>query len=246
MPVFVLAVVDAATEAPYPTYTDASGESWVCGEPGKEFYVRVTSQGKMEIPEYYRLSVTVDGSRVGYDCVLETHKYGSAMFGIPKGDVSINAFKFVRHDLSSSSENPDDAMDARPGQGQIQLNVFKVDRLAKFENVPVIVPDEWNASAPSTRGKNKKDSSVLSAGKGTSTQSLVGLSKYDYTDGVQVEVQTLNYTTEFGLAVRGMHTPAIPSASTEEKKETEDKKNVSNKRKRDGDSNSNVIDVDSD
>ena len=123
-----------------------------------------------------------------------------------------------------------------------------MDRLAKFEDVPTIIPEEWNASAPSARG-HKKDASVLSAGKGTSTQVLAGLSDYDYTDGVQVEVQTLNYTTEFGLAVRGMHTPpAVPSASTEKKKETEDKKNVSNKRKRDGgsNSNSNVIDIDSD
>ena len=118
-----------------------------------------------------------------------------------------------------------------------------MDRLAKFENVPVIVPDEWNASAPSTRGKNKKDSSVLSEQRNFHS-SLVGLSKYDYTDGVQVEVQTLNYT-QFSLAVHEC-LPAIPSASTERRKETEDKKNVSNKRKRDDDSNSNVIDVDSD
>ena len=92
-------------------------------------------------------------------------------------------------------------MDARPGQGHTSS----------------FIPREWNtASAPST-SCNKKDSSVLSAGKGNSTQSLVGMSKYRYSEGVQVDVQTLNYTTEFGLAVRGMHTPAVPLSSTEDK-----------------------------
>ena len=271
MAYFDLDVVNAATKASYPKYIDASGNRWVCGEPGKEFFIRVfvfpQAQGKTEGP-YYRLSVKVDGRHLGYDCIADTtdDKFHAAIFGIPKGDVSINAFKFERHDLSSSSKNADDAMDGRPGQGNIQLTVYKVHRLAKFEDTSSLIPREWDAaSAPSTRG-NKKDSSVLSAGKGKSTQSQAAKSKYDYSEGVQVEVQTLNYTTEFGLAVRGMHTPVVPlsstdteskadekeEAETEEKKEaeTEEKKEakteeketkteeeVSKKRKRDDDSN---------
>jgi len=238
-------------------YTDASGKSWVCGEPGNEFYARVTLQNKTEDPEYYRISVAVDGNTVGYDAVMEAHKNirPPAVFGIPKGDVKINAFKFVRHDLSSSSSS-DDTMDARPGQGQVQLFVYKCDRLGKFEETPSIVPDQWTATSAPSNSDNKKDSSVLSAGKGNSSKLLAAMSKYEYSFGSFVETQTLNYTTEFGLAVRGMHTPPASSASEEKKEvkpETEEKEvkvKTDNKRKRDDDSNggslSAAIDLDED
>ena len=61
---FALRVIDASAGAALREYTDATGQVWVCGEEGKEFFVQVQHVASPGVDT--ECSLSVDGNDIGY------------------------------------------------------------------------------------------------------------------------------------------------------------------------------------
>jgi hypothetical protein len=207
---FALSVVDAVSRRPLAERTGPDGKTWVKGESGEEFFVVVKSARHEQV----RCCIKVDGQHMGYSFVTDRPTESPA-FGpiverkpheqVEEGTAATVAFRFTVSKVETAT--PDDAeADAPPTSGTVQATWYSVvaTGAAATQYAPVAT---WHDGAGATvRSDNKKEASALRASAGTTPSSLRNFARATYTTVDELCRLTIHYTSDFGLAVRGLLT----------------------------------------
>lgn len=229
---FELLLIDAVTKQPLLEKVDGEGKVWVKGDPGDEFFVQVISS--MPRGTDVDASVKVDGNDLGYGWVTHGPDRSDMLGPAKGGDLEnnvVHAFKFVRHENKTVEEDDDDGPGPLPAAGTVQVNWHLTYKTAKTYDTPSSSCASWQAVASDAHASshNKKEMATLKAGVGSAPSQIAGLSNAVYEKGQHIATATIHYTTDFGMAVRGLYTedevrpppalllPAPKKAKTEKK-----------------------------
>lgn len=223
---FYVHLVDATTGMPLQERTDANGAVWVKGEPGDEFFVLVEQDARGGPACDVSASIKVDGASLGYRPVWkrENLPFTSNLLGPAKtgqlstdSDMVTHAFKFLRHETTQNGDDDDDRGEPTTGSVVVTFRraVFS-DEMRK--NVTTV--SEWVGSDEAVVASNKKEQVALRAGVG-SVPSRICVRPTVVRAHEVLETVTVRYTTDFGIAVRGLYTPDevnMPSSSSPARK----------------------------
>ena len=223
---FSVALVDAVTQEQLSEYTASDGSTWVKGEPGDEFFVSVQT----EVSNFSVVCcIEVDGKDIGYTWV--THKADiSPPLGPLKGgqslstsakDIVTHAFRFVELEANRTESNEaDDDRVVPPGNGEVTA-IWYTARETGLLNSDLKI-GEWTGDRleGDRLTDNKKDCSVLRSMNGSMPGSVPGVSPRTYEKDEEIGRLSLKYTTDFGMAVRGLY-PKQPVQYARPKKRTE-------------------------
>lgn len=215
-----LLLIDAETKQPLPEKVDRHGQTWVQGEPGNEFFVQVIHS----LPPFTHVqaNVQVDGKDLGYTWITQGPN-ASDLLGPNKDDDTVHSFKFVRHEASYEGTEADLVM---PSVGTVKAIWSTVYKTAKTWDDDGSGLSHWTALDDNhhANAHNKKDWAALKAGVGSAPQHIAPMSDRVYEDGPLIGSLTIHYTTDFGMAVRGLvdeeeaNLPPIKKAKKEDKK----------------------------
>jgi len=211
---FSAALVDATNRTILQERVDASGIAWVTGEPGDEFFVAVaqTEHVSCAIKTY----VAVDGVDIGYGIVFpstapcELPLMGPMASGQTWSDgtaLVTHAFKFLRHEVKGAAREQDEATGERrvPLAGHVTVRLVRTIKTDR----PVVglALDTWSGdSSVGPRRRYKKDQSELRATIGHTVGTIGCAAPLHYDDQEELACLTIHYTTDFGIAVRGLYT----------------------------------------
>jgi hypothetical protein len=197
---------------------DKDGVTWCVGEPNKEFWIQM---GQMHSWHASLLYLEVDGADIGYSMSFKKHWIGTTnpLGAIKSGQdwnstdpLTTHAFKFMRHDVVKDDNDEDDIRGNTPA-GSITMYVHKCVPGVKTELPQDGTTSAWTPS--SSTGANvthKKEQAALRAGVGSTPGSLNAVSNDAIDDLGEVCRITIRYTTDFGMAVRGLYTEEEVSA----------------------------------
>lgn len=201
---FTLSVVDATTLDTLKEYDDGS-TTWIKGEDGDEFFIVI----KSETYDHVRCCIQVDGKDLGYTWKSKAPNESTPLGPLKEGQVMTSgkaglvthAYRFVRHAVAETSSSDEDA--PHPGCGTITATWHSVectDTSAICTKTNAWVKDDL----PIGGGSHKKDSSVLRSTVGSMPGSLPTVCPGTYEDVEELCTLSIKYTTDFGLAVRGL------------------------------------------
>lgn len=231
---FGLHLVDAVTEGKLREHVDDDGMTWVKGDAGEEFFVQISCETFQTI----KCEVSVDGKGIGYTWL--THKPD---ISIPLGPIKANqdtepsstngmvthAFRFVELDVPSDqtggAAGDDDDENIRPGYGTIVAKWFTT-RHVSSELLFVAKTWEGTEAPASTRSDNKKDASVMRSTVGCMPGSLPPVVPGVYEKHEEIGRLEIRYTSDFGMAVRGLYKTLQPVQWAQPKKRTRDYANL--------------------
>ncbi|EOD34446.1 hypothetical protein EMIHUDRAFT_363482 [Emiliania huxleyi CCMP1516] len=212
---FSLRLVDAATGEPLKEYTDSQGREWVAGEDDQEFFVELANEaGAGRVKAF----VTVDGSSIGYNWQIVGEAASSSQLGPLKtgqqtaagATVVAHAFKFKQAD--ETGDDGEASEGAPPPYGRVEVSWKR----ATLSDVPTPTQGfqtaAWAGKGVSTSSK-KEGMGALKSSTGAAPTSLAWSSQ-SWTVHDEVASATILYSSQFGLAVRGMRPDARPVAGT--------------------------------
>lgn len=190
-------------------YTDGMGSSWVKGEDGDEFFVVLTNEGSRTV----MCKVEVDGVYLGYDVVLP-HNTTSPPVGVLKRGQSFSesriishALKFVERKRNETTEGDEEDRRFSPvGSVAVEWYTCKRDYCATEKSSDYTTTSWTGGSDRLPRTMHKKEQSQLCSEEG-STVSTLSTSQDDRLAlhcGALITTTTVQYTSDFGLAVRGL------------------------------------------
>lgn len=209
----LLKLVDAQSMEPLAERVDATGTAWVKGEPGAEFFVKVGRGLEQMTADPISAQILVDGKDLGYRALLRMlgssrplgpHKVRAE--GPEPTQMAIHAFRFQRHEVAPRApEEP--AADAPPATGRVEAIFWRTQLRGRVDPWGALQAPEWTEAPRGPRAAaHKKDTAGLHAAAGTTLSTLQTSSN----TGVFLEEVgrlTLCYTTDFGMAVRGLYRP---------------------------------------
>lgn len=202
---FGLTLVDAVTREPLKEYHDGStGTTWVKGEPGDEFFVVV----KCEVRDDVKCKIAIDGKDLGYNWVshapdtspfLGPLKSGQTISSGDDDHLTTHALRFVRHEVSRDAESTE----THSISGSVTASWYTAECDARSECSWKM--DDWTPEETRVTSGHAKDSSVLRTVAGSMPGSLNTSVHTHFWRGVdRLRTLEIKYTTDFGLAVRGL------------------------------------------
>lgn len=218
---FRLSIVDATTKQPLRERVDKGDIGWVQGEEGHEFFVTVgvdkrpASRPPNPPAKYVHACIYVDGKDLGYhmrfqSCYTSTSPpLGPAKAGQAWNEEGVvHAFKFERGTSGGGNWHV----------GSVTV-VFRRATLQSSAAVPKTTIQTWTGQTASAALHHKEQSS-LHAGVGTTPGKMPNVASRPLECHEVLGVLTLRYTSDMGLAVRGMEadTPPCKKVKTEDKK----------------------------
>lgn len=208
---FSAALVDATHRTILQERVDANGKAWVMGEPGDEFFVAVAQ--REHVPCAVKTYVAVDGVDIGYGILFpSTAPCELPLMGPMKsgqtwseGALVTHAFKFLRHDVRDALREQDEGERRVPPAGRVTVRLVRTIKTDR----PVVglALNTWSGdSSVGPCPRYKKDQSELRAAVGRTVRTIGCAAPLHYEDQEELARLTIRYTTDFGMAVRGLYT----------------------------------------
>lgn len=207
---FVASVVDAKDNTALKERTDAGGTVWVKGDPGDEFFVTI---GQLfDLGHTVTAHIEVDGKDLGYSMVWHRAPFVSDPLGPAKsgqswrdGDMVSHAFQFMRHVASHSSTHDEEGRRA-PAAGCVTVTFYRATVSADQTETETESTSEWTGSTEAVVASHKKEQASLRAGVGSAPGRVPRATAMFYDCHETLSTITIRYTTDFGIAVRGLYT----------------------------------------
>lgn len=187
---------------------DPDGNVWVKGDAGDEFFVTFgqISSGTCIV----QAVVNVDGADIGYTLTWKGGPYmsnplGPLVAGQGSGStMKTTAFKFMRHSPCDEGGSSDTL---QPKAGTVRFTFFRVTECSEKKPYHLTPTKGWSSEATAANSTHKKETTTLCAGVGTTAGDAPIVSTVQYTRHEALATITVCYTTDFGIAVRGLYTP---------------------------------------
>ena len=186
-----LSLVDASTLAPFPEHAH-QGSTWVEGEAGAEFMVRISSPMGVRRIAY----ITVDGANIGY-----IFQQGPTMnleqnlgpFTSGGGTLNMTSFKFARPR----------AVDGGGGRGGGSIEVVWNEGIYHDARCNSMVASHWSAEKGSVLEGKKSSVGALESGTGSTPASAPWATEM-WSAGREIARITLKYQEQAGLVAMGI------------------------------------------
>jgi hypothetical protein len=209
MRAFSLTLTDASTGSERREYVDAMGTTWVKGERDDEFFIMLKNVDSRDA----LCKIFVDGVDLGYSYKIPRTR-SSAPLGVMKTDQSLSDFNLITHALKfgektrapTGGEDEDGHM---PYTGSVTVQWYNCEwdyNCVKFEPK---MTSSWSGAASSASSSimHNKEQSQQRSEEGSTASTLIN---YPYGPtarrGELLATTTVQYTSDFGLAVRGLLT----------------------------------------
>jgi hypothetical protein len=207
MRAFSLTLTDASTGEERREYVDAMGTTWVKGENDDEFFIILKNQDTRDA----LCKIFVDGVNLGYSYRMPRTRT-SAPFGVLKSGQSwsdsnliSHALKFVEKARASTGEGDDDDGHL-PSTGSVTVEWYHCT--LEYDSVKTVTSEttsSWSGSNASSLTMHKKEQSQLRSEEGSTVSTLSNdPNGPTIRCGELLATTTVQYTSDFGLAVRGL------------------------------------------
>ena len=207
MRAFSLTLTDASTGEERREYVDAMGTTWVKGEKDDEFFIMLKNQDLRDA----LCQIFVDDVDLGYSYRVPRTRT-SAPLGVLKSGQSwsdsnliSHALKFVERTRASTGKEDDE--DGRlPSAGSVTVKWYHcIWEYNSVRSETSKTTSSWSGSNASSSTMHKKEQSQLRSEEGSTASTLVNDPKGPTTRcGELLATTTVQYTSDFGLAVRGL------------------------------------------
>lgn len=207
MRAFSLTLTDASTGEECREYVDAMGTTWVKGEKGDEFFLVLKNQDTRDA----LCRIFVDDVDLGYSYTMPRTRT-SAPLGILKSgqawadsELIAHALKFVEKPRASVGE--EDEEDGRtPSSGSVTVQWYNC--MWEYNSVTSEskkTTSSWSGSRAPSSAMHKKEQSQLRSEEGSTASTLTNDPNGPTARcGELLATTTVQYTSDFGLAVRGL------------------------------------------
>lgn len=204
MRAFSLTLTDASTGEGRREYVDAMGTTWVRGERDEEFFIMLRNQDTRDA----LCRIIVDDVDLGYSYKMPRTRT-SAPLGVLKSGQSwsdsnliSHALKFVEKTRASSGEE-----DVRlPSTGSVTVKWYNcMWEYSSVKSDTAQTTSSWPGSSAASSSMHKKEQSQLRSEEGSTASTLLNDFKGPTARiGELLATTTVQYTSDFGLAVRGL------------------------------------------
>lgn len=209
MRAFSLTLTDASTGEERREYVDTMGTTWVKGEEKDEFFIMLSNQDTRDA----LCKILVDDVDLGYSYKMPRTRTSTPLGVLKSGQswsdskLISHALKFVEKTRASTKEESEE--DGRlPSTGSVTVNwyhcIWEYDSV-KSETTRTTTSWSGTASGALSSTMHKKEHSQLRSEVGSAASTL----KNDPSGptarcGEILATTTVRYTSDFGLAVRGL------------------------------------------
>lgn len=213
MRAFGVTLTQASTgDARHEYVDDGTGAAWVKGEEDDEFFIVLTNNDIRPT----LCKVYVDGVHLGYDYQLTagatTPPLGVLKSGqsLVNSNLIVHALKFVKRTRDECAPGEDSDDRRLPSAGSVTVKwyncIWDGDPNAMYG--PVHSTKSWQGAAPSSSATmHRKEQSKLRSEEGSTASALSNSSTgLRARCGELLDTTTIQYTSDFGLAVRGLLT----------------------------------------
>lgn len=205
MRAFSLTLTDASTGEERREYVDAMGTTWVKGEKDDEFFIMLKNQDT----RHALCRIFVDDVDLGYSYKMPRTRT-SAPLGVLKSGQSWSDSNLISHALKfveNARAGEEDEEDGRlPSTGSVTVKWYHCmweHNSVKSETSQTT--SSWSGSSASSSTMHKKEQSQLRSEEGSTASTLVNDPKAQTARcGELLATTTVQYTSDFGLAVRGL------------------------------------------
>lgn len=204
MRAFSLTLTDASTGEGRREYVDAMGTTWVRGERDEEFFIMLRNQDTRDA----LCRIIVDDVDLGYSYKMPRTRT-SAPLGVLKSGQSwsdsnliSHALKFVEKTRASPGEE-----DVRlPSTGSVTVKWYNcMWEYSSVKSDTAQTTSSWPGSSAASSSMHKKEQSQLRSEEGSTASTLLNDFKGPTARiGELLATTTVQYTSDFGLAVRGL------------------------------------------
>tara|TARA_B110001450_G_scaffold126537_1_gene119151 strand:- start:20246 stop:20944 length:699 start_codon:yes stop_codon:yes gene_type:complete len=222
---FSLTLTDAFTGAYRREYVDAMGTTWVKGEKDDEFFFVLKNEDSRDA----LCKILVDGVDVGYSYKMPRTQTSDPI-GVLKSGQSWSDSKLISHALKfvekkqNVADIKDDEDGRLPSMGSVtvQWYALKIDFDSTVSDQTKMT-SSWSGTLDvSTSSMHKKEQSQLRSEEGASASTLSNdpngpIARF----GDLLATTTLCYTSDFGLAVRGLLSADETGMSVKRQRTTE-------------------------
>lgn len=202
MRAFSLTLTDASTGEERREYVDAMGTTWVKGEMDDEFFLVLRNQDTRDA----LCKIFVDGVDLGYSCTMPRTRT-SVPLGVLKSGQSwsdsnliSHALKFVEKTRASIGDEEDGRLSST---GSVIVQWYRCMweyNSVKYESTTT----SWSGSSASS-SMHKKEQSQLRSEEGSTASTIANHPNGPTARcGELLATTTVQYTSDFGLAVRGL------------------------------------------
>ena len=199
---FAASLTNASTGEELRMYEDGAGQAWVKGEPGDEFFIRLNNDDA----RHALCGVRVDGVGIGYDMPV-LGKTRSIPLGVLKSGPSwsdesliTHALKFVEQKREAVGNDEDEGRP--PTSGTVTVQWYEYGPRANVANDTTTA--KWSGGKNAASGMHKKEQSQLRSEEGSAASTLKNYPGPRPRRGALLHTITVRYTSDFGLAVRGL------------------------------------------
>ena len=214
--IFTLRLVDAFTKTDLNERVDSNGRTWVKGDGGDEFFVVV--ENLKDPMSSIKCCISVDGVDLGYTwishCINKSTPLGPMKSGqtfASGNDLTAHAFRFVRHERTKDEVKDETTRETKneerdrhiPESGTVTAVWYVATNMGN--SIESHRTTDWTGQTNSKTSSHKKDQSTLHATVGSVPATLPMKNSWDYDTGRELARATIHYTTDFGMAVRGLY-----------------------------------------
>jgi hypothetical protein len=205
MRAFSLTLTDASTGEECREYVDAMGTTWVKGENNDEFFIILKNQDSRDA----LCKIFVDDVDLGYSYRMPRTRT-SAPFGVLKSGQSwsdsnliSHALKFVEKTRASIGDEEDGRL---PSTGSVTVKWYHcMWEYNSVKSEASRTTSSWSGSSASSSTMHKKEQSQLRSEEGSTASTLTNDPNGPTARcGELLATTTVQYTSDFGLAVRGL------------------------------------------
>ena len=222
---FGVTLTQASTGDARHEYFDGTGAAWVKGEEDDEFFIVLTNNDTRPA----LCKVYVDGVHLGYDNQLPagatTPPLGVLKSGqsFAESNLITHALKFVKRTRDECAAGEDEDDHRLPSAGSVTVKWYNCiwDSDATYDPVHTTRSWQGTASSSSSATMHKKEQSQLRSEEGSAASSLSNSSTgLRARCGELLDTVTVQYTSDFGLAVRGLLTKEETGMSAAKRQKT--------------------------
>tara|TARA_B110001452_G_scaffold96877_1_gene80154 strand:- start:4477 stop:5166 length:690 start_codon:yes stop_codon:yes gene_type:complete len=204
---FSLTLTNACTGGERREYVDTIGTTWVKGEKDEEFFLVLKNTDLCDT----LCKILVDNVDIGY--LYEMPQHGlSAPLGILKSgqswsdsNLTSHAFKFVEKKRAPLAPGDEDQDGRLPSSGSVIVYWYKCKWDYDSVKSETRTTSSWSGAASASSSMHKKEQSQLCSEEGSIASTLtVDLKGPTARCGELLATTTVQYTSDFGLAVRGL------------------------------------------
>lgn len=206
MRAFSLTLTDASTGAERREYVDAMGTTWVKGEKDEEFFIMLQNQDSRDA----MCKIFVDGVDLGYLYKMPRTRT-SAPLGVLKSGQSWSDTNLISHALKfvEKTRKPaggEDEDGCLPSTGSVTVQWYNCEwDYSCVKSETARSTSSWSGLSASSSSMHKKEQSQLRSEEGSMASTLINDPNAPTVRcGEFVATTTVQYTSDFGLAVRGL------------------------------------------